>query len=141
MQICSEYTVPSGRSDGPAVLFSVLTTNTPIGIMAAYPIRYKKAVTYVAVDGSFAGFLALSDTLRQESAETIAALSNLGVQPVLLTGDHKNAARTIIGLLVLGAGICYLVKEKQDAESRKIYTVVSVIGGVLAAVCAVLLFV
>lgn len=26
----------------------------------------------------------------------------------------------IIGLLVLGAGICYLVKEKQDPESRKI---------------------
>lgn len=47
----------------------------------------------------------------------------------------------IIGLLVLGAGICYLVEEKQDAESRKIYTVVSVIGGVIAAVCAVLLFV
>ena len=47
----------------------------------------------------------------------------------------------IIGLLVLGAGICYLVKEKQDVESRKIYTVVSVIGGVIAAVCAVLLFV
>ena len=47
----------------------------------------------------------------------------------------------IIGLLVLGAGIYYLVKEKQDPESRKIYTVVSVIVGVLAAVCAVLLFV
>lgn len=99
MQICSEYTVLSGRSDGPAVLFSVLTTNTPIGIMAAYPVRYRKAVTYVAVDGGFAGFLALSDTLRQESTETIAALSNLGVQPVLLTGDHKNAARTIAGKL------------------------------------------
>lgn len=99
MQICSEYTVLSGRSDGPAVLFSVLITNTPIGIMAAYLVRYKKAVTYVAVDGSFAGFLALSDTLRQESAETIAALSNLGVQPVLLTGDHENAARTIAGKL------------------------------------------
>ena len=49
--------------------------------MVEYPVRYRKAVTYVAVDGSFAGFLALSDTLRQESAETIAALSNLGVQP------------------------------------------------------------
>ena len=105
MQICSEYTVLSGRSDGPAVLFSVLTTNTPIGIMAAYLVQYRKAVTYVAVDGSFAGFLALSDTLRQESAETIAALSGLGVQPVLLTGDHENAARTIIGTLdpVVGA--------------------------------------
>ena len=101
MQICSEYTVPSGRSDGPAVLFSVLTTNTPIGIMAAYQVRYRKAVTYVAVDGSFAGFLALSDTLRQESAETIAALSGLGVQPILLTGDHENAARTI-ALAIIG---------------------------------------
>lgn len=45
----------------------------------------------------------------------------------------------IIGILVLGAGIYYLAKEKQDPESRKIYTVVSVIGGVIAAVCAVLL--
>lgn len=47
----------------------------------------------------------------------------------------------VIGLLVLGAGIYYLVKEKQNAESRKIYTVVSIIGGVVAAVCAVLLFI
>ena len=47
----------------------------------------------------------------------------------------------IIGRLVLGAEICDLVKEKQDPESRKIYTVVSVIGGVIATVCAVLLFV
>lgn len=39
----------------------------------------------------------------------------------------------IIGILVLGAGVYFLVKEKQDPESRKIYTVVSVI-------CAVLLF-
>ena len=69
--------------------------------MAAYPVRYRKAVTYVAVDGSFAGFLALSDTLRQESAETIAALSGLGVQPILLTGDHENAARTI-ALAIIG---------------------------------------
>ena len=87
------------------LFFFVLTTNTPIGIMAAYPVRYGREVTHVAVDGSFAGFLALSDTLRQESAETIAALSGLGVQPVLLTGDHENAARTIAGTLdpVVGA--------------------------------------
>ena len=47
----------------------------------------------------------------------------------------------IIGLLVLGAGICYLVKEKQDTESRKIYTIIGVAGGVIAAVCAALLLV
>lgn len=47
----------------------------------------------------------------------------------------------IIGILVLGAGIYYLAKEKHDPESKKIYTVISVIGGVVAAVCAVLLFI
>lgn len=45
----------------------------------------------------------------------------------------------IIGILVLGAGIYYLVREKHDQESRKIYTIVSVIGGIVAAVCAILL--
>ena len=40
----------------------------------------------------------------------------------------------VIGLLVLGAGIYYLVKEKQDAESKKIYTIVSVVGGVITLV-------
>lgn len=45
----------------------------------------------------------------------------------------------IIGILVLDAGVYYLVKEKQDPESQKIYTIVSVIGAAVAAVCAVLL--
>ena len=35
-------------------------------------------VIYVAVDGALAGYLALSDTLRQESAATIDALSAAG---------------------------------------------------------------
>ena len=45
----------------------------------------------------------------------------------------------IIGLLVLGVGIYYLAKEKDDPESKKIYTVACVIGGVIAAACALLL--
>ena len=45
----------------------------------------------------------------------------------------------IIGIMVLGAGIYYLAKEKNDPESRKIYTVVSIIGAVVAAACALLL--
>lgn len=62
-------------------------------------VRQGCTVTYVAMDGVFAGFIVLSDTLRRESADTIAAVTILGVQPVLLTGDHKNAARTIAGEL------------------------------------------
>ena len=52
-------------------------------------------VFYVAVDRSFAGFLVLSDTLRPESCQTVDALAALGVQPVLLTGDHENTAQAI----------------------------------------------
>lgn len=47
----------------------------------------------------------------------------------------------IIGILVLVAGIYYLVKEKHDQESKKIYTVVSVIGAVIAVVCAIMLII
>lgn len=47
----------------------------------------------------------------------------------------------LIGLLVLGAGIYYLVKEKEDPESKKIYTVVTVIGLVITVATAIRLIV
>lgn len=56
-------------------------------------------VTYIAVDGEFAGYAALSDTLRRESSAMIDALTALEVRPVLLTGDHENAAGTIASML------------------------------------------
>ena len=56
-------------------------------------------ITYLAVNGSFAGYIALSDTLRAESADTIRQLTALGVQPVQLTGDHASAANAIAGQL------------------------------------------
>lgn len=37
----------------------------------------------------------------------------------------------LIGALVLGAGIYYLIKEKTDKESRKIYGVISCVGGAI----------
>ena len=45
----------------------------------------------------------------------------------------------IIGLLVLGAGIYYLIKEKNDKESKKIYGITSGIGAVIAVVAVVIL--
>ena len=56
-------------------------------------------VIYVAVDGRMAGYLVLSDTLRPESRDMIDRVSSLGIRPVLLTGDHESAARTIAAAL------------------------------------------
>lgn len=56
-------------------------------------------VIYLAVDGSMAGFLALADTLRTEAEHMITRIRETGVTPVLLTGDHENAAKHIAGQL------------------------------------------
>lgn len=50
-------------------------------------------VSYIAVEGKAQGIVALTDALRDESVETVRALYALGVSPVLLTGDHAEAAR------------------------------------------------
>jgi heavy metal translocating P-type ATPase len=52
-------------------------------------------VIYVAADEALCGLIALSDTLRRESKNTIASVKELGVTPVLLTGDNDNAAKAI----------------------------------------------
>ena len=52
-------------------------------------------ITYVAVDQAFAGFIALSDTVRETAAPMITELQEIGVAPVLLTGDNANAAGQI----------------------------------------------
>ena len=52
-------------------------------------------IIYVAIDHVFAGYIVLSDTIRSESKDMLKALTELKVQPVLLTGDNRNAAKTI----------------------------------------------
>lgn len=49
-------------------------------------------VIYLAVDGICAGFIALADTLRKDASAAVDELKASGVTPVLLTGDHENAA-------------------------------------------------
>ena len=56
-------------------------------------------VILVAVDNTFVGFLVLSDTLRSDAADMIGKVKTLGVSPVLLTGDHINAANAIASQL------------------------------------------
>ena len=56
-------------------------------------------VIYIVIDEVPAGYLVLSDTVREESKDMIAALGRIGVRPVLLTGDNLHAANAIAGQL------------------------------------------
>ncbi len=42
-----------------------------------------------------------------------------------------NAIGVVIGAMILMGGIYYLIKEKEDVESKKIYTIVSAVGAVI----------
>ncbi len=42
-----------------------------------------------------------------------------------------------IGIMILGAGIYYLVKEKNDQESRKIYSITSAVGAIIILILIV----
>ena len=62
-------------------------------------INQGSTVILVAVDHALAGFLVLSDTVREEAADMIAKVKALGVTPVLLTGDLVSAANAIASQL------------------------------------------
>ncbi|WP_264080516.1 heavy metal translocating P-type ATPase [Nesterenkonia natronophila] len=49
----------------------------------------------VAIDGEFSGILTVSDTVKETSAEALAELRRLGMDPLLLTGDNEGAARRV----------------------------------------------
>lgn len=57
------------------------------------------SVIYLAIENRVAGIIALSDTLRKEAVTIINEMNRFSVTPVLLTGDHQNAAQTIANQL------------------------------------------
>ncbi len=69
-----------------------------------------------------AGFIVLSDTLRPESRGMIKRLKELGVEPVLLTGDNENAAKNIareLGITQVKANCLPEDKMNYISEYRK----------------------
>lgn len=86
---------------GNAALFAAYGAKLPTEMEQAAEQYLDKGATiiYLCVSGVPAGFLALADTLRPESAAMLRQIQTIGVQPVLLTGDTENAAYAIAGQL------------------------------------------
>ena len=84
-----------------------------------------QTAVYVSWDGQVRGLLVVSDTIKPTSAEAITRLRELGVRPVLLTGDNARAARAVAAAVgideviagVLPAGKVDAIKKLQ-AEGR-----------------------
>ncbi len=82
-------------------------------------------VVEVAVDGRVAGTIGLADAVKGSSAAGVAALRELGLRPVLLTGDNRETAVAVAAAVgidaadvhagVLPAGKLDVVRELQAA--------------------------
>ncbi len=48
-----------------------------------------------ALDGKLCGMIAVADPMKQDSAQAIRELKNMGIRTVMLTGDHERTARAI----------------------------------------------
>jgi P-type Cu2+ transporter len=49
----------------------------------------------VAIDGRIAGVIAIADAVRYTAAEAVRALRELGVRPVMLSGDSRATAQRV----------------------------------------------
>ena len=104
--------------EGRAVLVGkpdwIETEGVPLGELAAQVERLQgeaKTVVVVAVDGQATGVLGIADTLKEGSAEAVAALHRLGLETVMLTGDNRRTAEAIARHAGFRAGIDRVLAE------------------------------
>ena len=63
---------------------------------------------FVAIDGRAAGVLAVSDPIKESTADAIAQLHELRIKVIMLTGDNERTARAVaqkLGIDVVEAGV------------------------------------
>ncbi|WP_434639989.1 heavy metal translocating P-type ATPase [Thermoanaerobacterium thermosaccharolyticum] len=69
-------------------------------LMKSHNIAFKNVRPYsavhIAVDGKYAGYIVISDTIKKDSKDTVKALKSLGVERlIMLTGDKKEISEYI----------------------------------------------
>jgi P-type Cu+ transporter len=82
-------------------------------------------------DGELRGTLVVSDTIKPTSAEAVAELRELGLAPVLLTGDADVEARRVAGKVGVDRVLSEVLPGDKAAEVRRLQEegeVVAVVG-------------
>lgn len=80
------------------------------------------AVVLVARGAAAIGFIALSDTVRENAKAMLDNLPSAGLRPVLLTGDHASTARHVARKLGIGDVRAELLPAGKADEIERIQT-------------------
>ena len=89
--------------------------------------RQGRTVMFVAVNGQFAGLVAVSDPIKASTSEAVRTLRDLGLRVIMLTGDNEKTAKTVaekLGIDEFHAGVRPEDKHERikalKAEGRKV---------------------
>ena len=112
----------SARVDGRSV--RVGRPSVPLGGLSdAFAQAERAGATPVAVevDGTLAGFVAVRDTVKEDSAEAVTQLRELRLTPHLLTGDNQGAAEAVaseVGIAPANVTAGVLPEDKVEVVKR-----------------------
>ena len=65
------------------------------GIFVSREPKEEGSVVYVGVDGRFAGYILISDTIKKDALSAMEHLKKMGLHSVMLTGDEKASAEAV----------------------------------------------
>ena len=89
-----------------------------------------KTPLYFALDGRLLGIVAVADVVKPDSAQAVAQLKQMGVQPVMLTGDNRRTAQAIAAQVGVQAVVADVLPQDKEAVIRRIadYGKVAMVG-------------
>jgi Cu+-exporting ATPase len=79
-----------------------------------------KTPMFVAVDGRFAGFVAVADTVRPESRAAVAALKAMGLEVVMMTGDNRRTAEAVARQVGIDRVLAEVLPEGKAREVKRL---------------------
>lgn len=78
-----------------------------------------KTPLYFAAEGKLLGIIAVADVVKPTSKEAIRGFERLGIEVVMLTGDHRRTAEAIRRQLDIQTAIAEVYPQDKEKEVRK----------------------
>ncbi|XHH08521.1 MAG: heavy metal translocating P-type ATPase [Candidatus Bathyarchaeia archaeon] len=79
-----------------------------------------KTAMLIAVNGKFAGLIAVADTLKEHSGEAVHALQQMGLEVVMLTGDNQRTATAIAKQAGVNRVIAEVLPDEKANQIKKL---------------------
>lgn len=81
-----------------------------------------ETIVFVIIDGELAGYIALSDKIRPESAEAIKTLKEENIKSILLTGDNHKVAASVSKTLGMDSFIAGVLPHQKLEKIKELQT-------------------